>query len=67
VLPITSGGAFARSIGFAIPVTDIKTSGVVRCDQPRVLDLNARNGRKVDIPPQSVLDEVPAGTVTPLE
>ena len=30
----------------------------VRCDQPRVIDLNARNGRKVDTLPAEILDEV---------
>ena len=57
VCPITSGG-FARRIGFAVPVTGIKTTGVVRCDQPRVLDLGARNARKVDTLPASIMDEV---------
>src|ERR1700710_2358847 len=48
VLPITNGGDFARRIGFAVPISGIKTTGVVRCDQPRVVDLQARGGRKVD-------------------
>ena len=41
VLPITSGGSFARTAGFTVPLTGagIKTTGVVRCDQPRTLDL----------------------------
>jgi mRNA interferase ChpB len=60
ILPITSGGEFARRIGFAVPITGIKTTGVVRCDQPRVLDLHARNGRKVDALPAEILDEVMA-------
>src|ERR1017187_10951554 len=58
ICPITSGGDFARRIGFAVPITGIKTTGVVRCDQPRVLDLPARNGRKVDALPPEILDEV---------
>ena len=58
ILPITSGGKFARRIGFAVPISGIKTTGVVRCDQPRVLDLHARNGRKVDTLPPEILDEV---------
>jgi mRNA interferase ChpB len=58
VVPITSGGDFARRIGFAVPISGIKTSGVVRCDQPRVLDLDARNGRKVDTLPTAIMDEV---------
>jgi len=39
----------------------------VRCDQPRILDLNARNGRKVDTLPRRILDEVLARTVTLFE
>ena len=58
ICPITSGGDFARRIGFAVPLTGIKTSGVVRCDQPRVLDLNARSSRKVDTLPASIMEEV---------
>jgi mRNA interferase ChpB len=58
VLPITSGGEFARRIGFAVPIAGIRTTGVVRCDQPRVLDLAARGGRKVDDLPPEILDEV---------
>jgi mRNA interferase ChpB len=58
ILPITNGGEFASRIGFAVPIIGIKTTGVVRCDQPRVLDIAARNGRKVDTLPADLLDEV---------
>lgn len=58
VCPITNGGDFARRIGFAVPVTGIKTTGVVRCDQPRVLDISSRNGRKVDSLPGPIMEEV---------
>jgi mRNA interferase ChpB len=54
----TSGGEFARRIGFAVPISGIKTTGVVRCDQPRVLDLHERNGRKIDTLPPEILVEV---------
>lgn len=64
VLPITSGGEFARRIGFAVPLSGIRTTGVVRCDQPRVLDIAARGGRKVDALPSEILDEVLARTIT---
>ena len=64
VLPITSGGEFARRIGFAVPITGIRTTGAVRCDQPRVLDIVARGGRKVDTLPQEILDDVLARTAT---
>jgi mRNA interferase ChpB len=58
VLPITSGGAFARRIGFAVPITGIQTTGVVRCDQLKAIDLAARGGRKVGSLPPSILAEV---------
>ena len=58
ILPITTGGEFARRIGFAVPISGIKTTGVVRCDQPRVLDLQERNGRKIDTLPPEILVEV---------
>ena len=56
ICPITNG--FTRRIKFAVSVTGILTTGVVRCDQPRVLDLGARNARKVDILPTSIMEEV---------
>jgi mRNA interferase ChpB len=62
VVPITNGGEFARKIGFAVPLTATRTTGVVRCDQPRVLDISARGGRKVESIPAEILDEVLAIT-----
>jgi mRNA interferase ChpB len=60
VLPITSGGNFARTAGFAVPLTGAgtKTTGVVRCDQPRALDLAARGCRKLEIVAGAIMDEV---------
>jgi len=57
VLPITNGGKFARQLGFAVALSGISTTGIVRCDQPRVLDLQARHARKVDtVPADQMLD-----------
>ena len=67
ILPITNGGDFARRVGFAVPISGIKTTGVVRCDQPRALDLNARNARKVDTLPAAILDDVMATVATLFE
>lgn len=67
ILPITTGGEFARRLGFAVPLTGSKTTGVVRCDQPRVLDLAARNARKVETLPAPLMDEVMARVVTIFE
>lgn len=46
VLLITTGGRFARTRGFTVPLDDAgtRTTGVIRCDQPRVIDLAARMG-----------------------
>jgi len=67
VLPITNGGDFAQRIGFAVPLAGLKTTGIVRCDQPRVLDLAARNGRRIEAVPQELLDDVMARVVTMFE
>jgi mRNA interferase ChpB len=67
VLPITNGGDFARRIGFAVEISGIKTTGLIRCDQPRVLDIVERAGRKVDSLPSAVLDEVLAKLATLFE
>jgi mRNA interferase ChpB len=58
VCPITNGGDFVRRTGFAVEITGIPTTGVVRCDQPRVLDLSTRRGRRVDKLPPPLMDEV---------
>ena len=69
VLPISSGGNFARTAGFAVSLTGAgtKTTGVVRCDQPRALDLGARHGRKLENVPDTIMDEVLAKVATILE
>lgn len=60
VLPITGGGHFARTAGFAVSLmgAGTKTTGVIRCDQPRALDLASRNARKLESVPQAIMDEV---------
>src|SRR6266403_2284308 len=69
VLPITSGGSFARTAGFAVSLADAgtRTTGVVRCDQPRALDLDARGGRKIERVPETIVDEVLSRIVTIFE
>ena len=67
VLPITSGGNFARTAGFAVTLegAGTKTTGVIRCDQPRALDLSARGGKKLERAPDAIVDEVLA-KLTPI-
>ena len=60
VLPITTGGNFARRRGFAVSLdgAGTRTVGVIRCDQPRVLDLTARNGKRLETIPEQIMDDV---------
>ncbi|HLJ16258.1 MAG TPA: type II toxin-antitoxin system PemK/MazF family toxin [Bryobacteraceae bacterium] len=58
VLPITSGGTFARMAGFAVPLMGTKTTGVVRCDQFRAVDLGSRGGKKLESIPEDIMEEV---------
>ena len=60
VLPITTGGSFARWRGFAVSLegAGTRTRGVIRCDQPRVLDLAVRNGKRLETVPEPIMDEV---------
>ena len=60
VVPVTSGGSFARTAGFAVSLAGAgtETTGIVRCDQPRALDLAARGGKKLEDVPGAIMDEV---------
>ena len=60
VVPVTSGGNFARAAGFTVSLDDAgtKTTGVIRCDQPRTLDMEARNGIRIERIPENVINEV---------
>ena len=66
VLPITSGGNFARTAGFAVSLSGCgtRTTGVIRCDQPRALDLRARSGRQLERVPSVIMEEVLARLAT---
>jgi mRNA-degrading endonuclease toxin of MazEF toxin-antitoxin module len=64
VLPITSVGNFARTAGFAVHLTGTRTTGIVRCDQPRALDIKARYGKFLESAPPAVLEEILARLVT---
>ena len=60
VLPIATGGSFARRRGFAVSLSGAGTltAGAIRCDQPRVLDLAARNGKRLEAVPEQIMDDV---------
>ncbi len=60
VLPITTGGNFARQRGFTVSLdgAGTRTVGVIRCDQARTLDLAARNGKRLESVPEQIMQEV---------
>ena len=60
ILPITSGGNFARTAGFAVLFNgaETKTTGVVRCDQPRTFHLAVHGGKKLESIPDAITEEV---------
>ena len=66
VLPITTGGSFARRRGFAVSLDGAatRTVGVIRCDQPRALGLAARNGKRLEAVPERIMDDVLARLAT---
>ncbi len=69
VLPITSGGNFARTAGFAVSLMGMgtQTTGVIRCDQPCALDLQTRMARRLEAVPATIIDEVMARLATIFE
>ena len=60
VLPITTTGNFARMAGFSVSLmgAGTATTGVVRCDQPRAIDLKSRGAKKLERIPQALIDDV---------
>ena len=69
VCPITQGGNHARNQGFAVTLSCAGTNvqGVVLCNQPRTLDIAARNGTFSERVPEHVMDEVIAKLQTLLD
>lgn len=67
VLPVTTGGGFARRAGFSVELTGLHTTGVVRCDQPRAMDLRARGGKRLETAPEKIIAEVMARLTAILE
>lgn len=59
VAPISQGENFARSAGFAVPLTGTGTAtqGVALVNMIRSMDLEARNAKKIETAPQFVIDD----------
>ena len=71
VLPITTGGSFARRRGFAVSLegAGTRTAGVIRCDRhrARALDLPPRKGKLLETVPEHIIDDALARVATILE
>jgi mRNA interferase ChpB len=59
VAPISQGGDHARYAGFAVTLTGsgCKTQGVVLVNKIRMLDLAARQAKKIERAPVMVIDD----------
>jgi mRNA interferase ChpB len=70
-VPITTGSAFARNIGLAVPITGHETSGVAVCNQVRSFDIEARiragSARFVEKLDQATTDEIVARVVSAID
>ncbi|MEI7739251.1 MAG: type II toxin-antitoxin system ChpB family toxin [Betaproteobacteria bacterium] len=62
VAPITQGGDFSRFAGFATSLTGTgcKTQGVVLINKIRMLDLNTRQAKKIEVASEDVLQDAMA-------
>jgi mRNA interferase ChpB len=60
VAPITTGGQFARIAGLTVSLSGVglRTTGVVRCDQLRTIDLTSRKARFLETAPEALVQEV---------
>ena len=65
VLPITDGNV-ARTAGFAVSLDGCGTvtRGVIRCDQPRALDVRALQGKRLESVPKDVMEDALARLAT---
>lgn len=69
VLPVTRGGRVARRQGFAVALekAGTRTHRMVRCDQPRTLDLAANQGRRLEAVATTIMADALARLTTILE
>lgn len=60
VLPISREITLARSQGFAVTLmgAGTRTTGVIICNQPRTVALRERGAKRIEMAPDSIIDEV---------
>lgn len=66
VVPITTGGDYARTKGFTVSLSGAgtATTGVILCHQLRALDIRARGGKFSEKAPGFIMDDVLARVAT---
>lgn len=69
VAPISQGANMARCAGFAVPLngSGCDTQGVALFSQARMLDLDARNAKKIETAPDFVIEDAIARFQTILD
>jgi mRNA interferase ChpB len=70
-VPVTTGGAFSRHVGLAVPIIGHETTGVAVCNQVRSFDIDARvragSARYVERLDQATADEIVARVVSAID
>ena len=70
-VPVTTGGAFTRQAGLAVPITGHATTGVAVCNQVRSFDIEARvkagSARFVEAIDRATIDEIVARVVSAID
>ncbi|AKL11321.1 TPA: type II toxin-antitoxin system PemK/MazF family toxin [Kluyvera intermedia] len=58
-VPVTSGGNVTCAAGFAISLDGAGTkTTMIRCDHPRIIDMDARNGKRLEPVPEAIVNQV---------
>ena len=70
-VPVTTGGAFARNAGLAVPVAGHDTTGVAVCNQLRSFDIEARvragSARFIETLDDTTIGEIVARVVSAID
>ena len=70
-VPVTTGGAFARNSGIAVPILGHQTTGVAVCTQVRSFDIEARvkggTARFIETLDDLTMDEIVARVVSVID
>lgn len=71
MVPITSHGAFARSMGLTVSITGHDTSGVAVCNQVRSFDIEARiragNAQYIETLDNATMEEIVSRVVSVID